>query len=389
MQALRSRGFSVDILTVSEELERAGKLTEVGGPAYLAELIGNTPSSMGAESYAQIITEKAGRRRLLDAANSLARAAYDEGKPIDDAVIAVTQLLTGSIQPRGAAVHLSKYVEELMDDVEERSKNPKDIWGLETGVLDFDKITGGLQAGEVCYLGGDPGIGKSILSMQMGIGMATKNHPGAIYSLEMKGLPVTRRIVSEIGELDTRKLKSGRLLDSDWPIFIQACEAAIALPVYLSDDSYWTTAGLRADMARLRSQNKIEWFVLDYLLLVCDGDGKLDEIERSALLSRRVKALAKEFDLAGITVNSVTKDGSDIRGSNQVKHDADVILMLGEHQPEVGKKEANMRTAVFKKGRELAEPKTYFHLVKADHFPAFRAYTPEDKSTRGAREYAR
>ena len=721
MLSLLEKSYAVDVVTVAEELERAGKLAEVGGSAFLAALIMAPTTSVNAESYARIVKDKASRRSVVEAANELARAAYDESKPIDDAVITVSQKLTGSIQPRGSAVHLSQYVKRLMDDVEERAKNPQDIFGLETGVMDFDRITGGLQPGEVLYIGGDPGIGKclgkgtkvlmfdgtlktvenirigeqlmgtdshprtvlsiargrqemfwvhqkhgisyrvnanhilalkrsrnrnghirgeillekaidaymenpgffdnwkgyktsvefphkilpvdpyflgiwlgdgsswdsfittadpevvnfleeyarkrseyvtvgahkksianyyritggrsrgrrgfsiqtilkdldllqnkhiptdflvnsrenrllllaglidsdghypkghhgpyeivlankslasqvkflvdslgyrtsitekvfpfngkpyrcwrvvfngnvneipvrvkrkkampwtapidwqvtgihiekdivddfygfnldgdglflledmtvthnSMLSMQMGIGMATKNKPGAIYSLEMLGLPVARRIVSGIGQIDTRKLKSGRLSDEEWTIFCQACEAAAQLPVYLSDASFWTTAGLRADLARLRQQNKIEWFVLDYLLLLSDGEGRLDEIERSALLSKRIKMLTKEFELAGITVNSVTKDGQDIRGSNQVKHDADVIMMLTEHQPEMGgKPKPNMRTCVFKKGRELADPRRYFHLVKADHFPAFRAFAPDEK----------
>ena len=380
MLRLQEKSYSVDVVTVAEELDRGGKLAEVGGPAALAGLVMAPPTSANAESYARIVQDKAARRKVVQAANELAKAAHDESKPIDDAVISVSQMLTGSIQPRGSAEHLSRYIKQLMDDVEERAKNPQDVFGLETGIIDFDRITGGLQPGETLYIGGDPGIGKSMLSMQMGIGMASRRKPGAIYSLEMLGLPVARRIVSSIGQLDTRKLKTGRLSDEEWTIFCQACDAAAQLPVYLSDASFWTTAGLRADLARLKQQSKIEWFVLDYLLLLSDSEGKLDEIDRSALLSKRVKMLTKEFELAGITVNSVTKDGQDIRGSNQVKHDADVIMMLTEHQPEMGgKPKPNMRTCVFKKGRELADPRTYFHLVKADHFPAFRAYTPDEK----------
>jgi replicative DNA helicase len=383
MSNLRSKSYAVDTTTVTEELDRMGKLDEIGGASFLAGLTMDY-SPLNIETYVKIVKDKAGRRKVFQIGQDLAKAAYDESQAIDNAVINATTHLTGSIQPSGAAQPLSKYVQQLMDDVAYRADHPSDIYGLETTVLDFDKITGGLQPGEVLYIGGEPGIGKSILSMQMGIGMATKNHPGAIYSLEMKGLSVTRRIVSELGEIDTKKLKSGKLLDADWPIFYQACETASALPVFMSESSYWTMGGLRADMARLKQQHKIEWFVLDYLLLVSDGDGKMDEIERSALLSKRVKMITKEFDLAGITVNSVTKDGADIRGSNQVKHDADVIMMLVEHQPDPGqKKMANMRTAIFKKGREMADPKTYFHLIKADSFPAFRPYYPENKPVTG------
>lgn len=385
IQGLTAKGHGVDVVTISEALDRAGKLAEVGGPAALMGLMNVTPTSMHAESYASIVKDLAMRRRLLQIAGDLATAAYDQRKPVDDAVISASTALTGSVQPKGAAVPLAHYISQLYDDVEERANNPTDVFGISTGVLDYDKATGGGQAGETLYIGGEPGIGKSILSMQMGIGMAQAGSPGAIYSLEMRSLQVARRIVSGLGQIETLKLKTGKLLDADWPIFTQACETAEHLPVFLSDASYWTMAGMRADLARLKTQAKIEWFVLDYLLLMADGEGKLDEIERSALLSRRIKLISKEFDLFGVTVNSVTKDG-DLRGSNQVKHDADVIMMLTEHQPENGgPKQANMRTAIFKKGRELACPKGYFHLVKADSFPAFRAYAEPEPRNRNYR----
>src|SRR3972149_7148904 len=163
---LIEKGHDVDVVTISEALERAGKLNEIGGTQVLLRLATVTPTSLHAESYANIVKDLANRRRILDIANALARAAYDESKPVDVSVISATTSLTGSIQPRGAAVPLSKYVGRLMDDVEYRVQHPTEIFGLQTDVLDFDKTTGGLQLGEVLYIGGDPGIGKSILSIQ-------------------------------------------------------------------------------------------------------------------------------------------------------------------------------------------------------------------------------
>lgn len=371
LRDLTQRGITPDFVTLTEDLHARGRLEEIGGAAYLAGLIAETPSSMGAENYAEIIRDKARRRGLIKIANDLAKAAFDQDAKIDGVQIAAIDALTRGAKVKGAARPLSEYVDRLSIDVAERVKNPKDVFGISTGVLDFDEITGGIQPSEVLYIGGDPGVGKSILSVQMGLGMA-KHKPGAIYSLEMSGLQVTRRIVSSIGKIETRKLRSGRMTEAEVRQFEGACKAARSLPIYMSDESYMTSNALRSDIARLKAQHGIEWFVLDYLLLMSDSDGMMDEIERSAMLSGRIKRLCKEFEIGGITVNSVTKDGK-IRGSNQVSHDADIICMLTEHQPAYGGvPNPRMKTVRFIKGRDLSNPKTSFDLLKADGgYPAF------------------
>ena len=370
MHDLYKRGITPDFVTLTDALHMTGSLEEIGGPAYLTGLISDVPTSLNADSYAAVIKDKARRRAMLATANDLAKAAFDDAAKLDEANMQAIADLTSSTHVKGAARPLSEYVDELEIEVIDRIANPVEIFGIPTGILDYDHTTGGNQRGEVVYIGGEPGIGKSILMMQMALGMAKHQAPGAIYSLEMKGQQFTRRIVSNLGRVETRKLRTGFLNQEEANQFFAAAKVARSLPIHMSDESYLTTGALRADLARLRSQAGIQWFALDYLLLMSDGDGRVDEIERSAMLSARIKRLAKEFDLAGITVNSVTKDGK-IRGSNQVSHDADVICMLVEHQPEMGNPKPNMRTLIFKKGRELANPKNAIHLLKGAGFPAF------------------
>lgn len=370
MREMYQKGITPDFVTLTDALQSGGHMEMIGGAGYLASLL-DIPSSLNADSYAAVIKDRSRRRAMIATATELAKAAYNDDAKLDEAQIKAITDLTASTYVRGAARPLREYVDNLELEVIERIANPLEIFGLQTGLLDFDNTTGGLQRGEVLYIGGDPGIGKSILMMQMSIGMAKHGSPGAIYSLEMKGAQMTRRIVSNMSKVETRKLRTGRMTKADMDAFTAAVEAARGLPVYMSDDSYLTTNQLRADLARLQAQHGIQWFALDYLLLMSDGDGQVDEIERSAMLSARIKRLSKEFDLAGITVNSVTKDGK-IRGSNQVSHDADVIIMLTEHQPDMGAPKPNMRTLKFIKGRELANPRNAIHMVKAEGgYPAF------------------
>jgi replicative DNA helicase len=367
----------IDYVTLVGELRRSGKLAEAGGESAIIALISNVPFSTNAASYAGLVQEKARRRRIVEVARGLAVAAFDEKRDVDEAVIRAIEALGNTGARRGMTREISTFIDELIADVEYRSQHPGDVFGLPTGLYDFDRLTGGLQPGELFYLGGEPGIGKSILAMQMGVAMAEKGHPGAIYSLEMRGRQVSRRMVSAKGEIETFRLKSGKMTPEDWIAFWGACEAIAKLPIMMSDEACMTTANLRADVARLRVQHRIEWFVLDYIFLLVDDMGD-DATERTEKLSGRMKRICREFDLAGLTVSSVTKDKTDLRGSGQVKHDADIIGMLKEHQPDTFRgevKQANLRTFEFTKARDLADQKGYFHLAKGDKFPVFRSYT--------------
>src|SRR3990172_388948 len=384
MKDLARQGINCDIVTLMDKLENNNKIEEIGGPSYLLGLLNDTPSSLHIEDYGEIIKDKARRRNIINTATELVKSAWGIDPP-DEAIIQAVQSLTQSISLAGGAKPINYYLAILYDEVEERIKNPTDVYGYSTGLFGLDKITGGMQPGEAFYIGGEPGIGKSILSVQLGMGMAENGYPGAIYSLEMLGTQLIRRSVSAIGKIPTIKLKTGNMDESDLHSFVEAIDKAGNLPVFISDESYLTTMTLRADLARLVALHGIKWFVLDYLYLLSDGSGKMEPTARTELLSSRIKLLCKEFRLAGITVNSVTKDGSDIRGSGQVKHDADVIAMLGDHIPDEktsGVKHDNMRTLVFKKAREMAQPRRYLHLVKHDDYPAFFDFQPEPNAQR-------
>jgi replicative DNA helicase len=374
-----------DIITLSDKLTISGHFQEAGGLAYLTQLIGNTPSSLDAGKYAEVIKQHAKRRRIMQAANDLAKCASSEDDKIDEGIANIVDTLTMGIRPKIGAVPWSVFLSQVFDEVDERSKNPKDIWGLSTGFKDFDTATGGLQPGEVLYVGGEPGIGKSILSMQMAVNLGKAGYPGAIYSLEMRGNQVGRRALSSIAKIETRHLKTGRLEDDEWPRFTAAFEEASQYPINLCDDAYLTTGALRADLARLKARYNIQWFVLDYLFLMADGDGRMDDNQRTAYLSRHIKSICSEFNVSGITVNSVTKDGmgndarpsqKNIRGSGQVIHDADLILFLTNHIPSQNETlNKSLRTCTFGKGRELENSSGYFHLVKFDKWPAFGDYS--------------
>lgn len=391
IKGLAARGIEADFVTLVNSLEKQAKLEDIGGIGYLAELTTGDSmfgNSMLAGQYAISVRDYGRRRRAIQAASRLATAAYNLKSDLDAEIEKVVKDLAMDVSGRVGAAPISYAVSSLYDEVQELIQNPRgDVWGLATGLTDFDKATGGLQDtdGEVMYIAGEPGVGKSILSMQIGLSLALQGIPGAIYSLEMMNRQVVRRMVSAQARIETRKLKTGKMSPDEVEKFVVACERVASANLFICESSTLTTRDLRADIAKLKATAGIRWFVLDYLYLLSGAPG--DEIERTAELSRNIKQICKDYRVAGITVNSITKAGMDvdqigkrnIRGSGQVIHDADVIILMTEHQPRPFEvKSANLKTCAIGKGRDIEGAKLVWNLYKHDNFPLFENVTKQE-----------
>lgn len=387
IKRLRERDRGIDFVTIVDELGNANRLDEIGGPAFVTKLMTDYPLGFSPHDSATIVREHAQRRHILQLAGDMARVAQNENIPIDTKTSDFIDRLVSTSRIRGGAVHWSHYLSELYDEIDERYKDPQDIWGIPTGFGMFDKVTGGLQLGEFMILSGVPGVGKSIWAMQAAEQMADYA-PGALYSLEMGGKQVMRRIVSARARVRTSRMKSGKLEGGDWEAIVKAIQRMEDKPVFMSDATGWTTTALRADLARLKLTKGVKWFVFDYMLLANDAAGQ-DETERTAAISRGLKLVCRHLDLAGLTVHSMNKTGMEaslpnqgnLRGSGQVSYDADLICFLTEFKPMsetdtyISKADTdNMRTLIFGKGRELEDPRKYIHMVKLPAYPAFGDY---------------
>jgi len=353
--------MDIDLLTVTQKLN---KKTD------LAKFVIDVPTSLNAEYYAEIIRENSRRRALVALAGEIAKCAYDKNSKLETEIPAfMTQLVSGSMKHNGAE-HIAGALSKLYSEVQEMSSHPKEIWGIPTGLYDYDILTGGQHAGELTLLSGKPGLGKSILVMQMAVGMA-KSYPGAIYEMEMGDTQVIRREVSNVSKIPSRTLKSGNLKNDDWENFVKSIAEIEKLPIYLSDNTGWTTASLRADLIRLK-QHGIKWFVVDYIQLLRDHYGK-DDSERIGFISIALKNICKDLQLSGLVINSMVKSEmesatpglSGMRGSGQLVYDADVIIYLVEDQ------DKNFVKLHFSKFREDT-PERFIRLKKDNEFPAFK-----------------
>jgi replicative DNA helicase len=383
-------GGQPDYISVMDCLDARGHLEDIGGAAELSRLINCYQFGFQADEAVRIIRDFSQRRSLLTLASDIARAAQDRKVELGDASAEFIDRMSRLSSCKSGAVQWSIYFDALFGEIQERMETPRDTWGIPTGFHSFDRITGGLQPGEEFILSGKPGVGKSMLAMDMAARMA-QQAPGAIYSLEMTGRQVVRRITSSRAEVQSNKLKTGRISDAEYPKVTKAIDALQGLPVYMSDAANMTTGSIRSDLARLKAQHDIQWFVFDYLLLAGDAPEK-EEIERTAMISRQMKIICRHLEVAGIVIHSMNKAGMDksrpeqsnLRGSAQVSFDADLICFLNEFTPMSPQdgfiapaEQANMRTLFFAKGRELENPEKYLHLVKLPGYPTFGDYETE------------
>ena len=378
--SMRSIGArELDIVILTETLERRGQLEEVGGQAYIMGLISKSPRSYNFETYERVIRDTAVRRNVIRLCQGLAGDAFNEIKNINDSISNVVSELVKSAKPKGGASPMTEYLKELYTEIAERADDPKEIYGLETGLADFDKITAGLQLGEEFILAGQPGTGKSLLAFQIGCGMAKNGHSGAVYALEMTGVAMVRRRLSAISRIKTYNLRSGVGMSDNWDAVNEAITEMEKLPIFISDASDWTTLQMRADLSRLKQQNGIEWFICDYHDLLSDSYGR-DSIEKSAYISQQLHGICKDLDLAGIVIQSLNKAGyhqtptmANLSGSTKVMHTADNIAFMVED-----KENKNVVSLIWDKVRE-GDSSRAMKLVKVDGFPAFEQYSSEER----------
>lgn len=392
IQTMRQDGRELDYQTLVEALDRDGKLAEIGGPAYLMELLNTVPFGARPVEYAAILRERQIRRRALEAATKLAQAAYDLNTDFEPArAQAIDSLVQDSTGERKVE-HISQVFGRMYDQAVERSKNPMEVYGIPTGMKDIDSQTAGLQKGEMFLLAGDPGVGKTVLFSQIAAQAALAGRPGVVYELEMGSVQLVRRMAAVVAGLDPKNVRSGRMSDEDWRKMGEFGERSERMPLWISEDSTWTTTALRADLQRRQKQDGIEWFLVDYLSLMADKFGST-AWEREGYASKQLRRICKDAGLAGMVIHKENKTGmlSDgkslghLAGASDIGYDADVVAYLTKHLPAPGEQpKANMRTLTYAKFREDL-PNRFCHLVFKPALPAFADYAPDQPNAQRVR----
>ena len=272
--ACTSAAAPIDFLTVSEELDQMGQLAEVGGPAYLTALINKVPTSLHAEAYGRMVEETAIRRRMLTAANEIAKLAYQEDAGIDavmdeaeKAIFGVSERrVTRDLQP------IQQVLSEYYDRIDQLASRGEEIFGVPTGFIDLDRLLGGLQPSDLLIIAGRPGMGKTafMLSVAKNAAQIHKKHV-AMFSLEMSNEQLVQRLIAQETGIDSQRLRTGKLNEEEWPLFTHAIEVLSDTRIFLDDTPAMTPLQLRTKCRRLHLEYQLDLVIVDYLQLMSGG----------------------------------------------------------------------------------------------------------------------
>ncbi len=373
IQGLKVKGSGIDFITVQEELTARKKLEAVGGAPALLQAIAECSSPYNAPSYASVVTDRAIRRRVLQDCSVLASKAYDETADLQTAISAIMESLSKTVVIDKGAKPISDFLSLVWDQIEAAQHNPQEIYGLATGFRDIDGLTKGLQLGETVKLSGEPGVGKSVLAFQIILNIARSGIACAVYSPEMSGISLARRGLSSLSNIRTDAIRSGRMTADEFDTIGAVFDQMAGLPIYISDASHMTTLDIRVDLLRLKDRAGVQVGEIDYEGLLEDEIGRLDDIDRSKIVSGRVHAMFKDLSLAGIVIDDMNKAGisgqqsgkAGLSGSARKLHDADQIVIMT-----TDKDNDQLVNLKWEKNRE-GDNKQVVQLIKCKGFPAF------------------
>jgi replicative DNA helicase len=338
-----------DVITVYEGLQSLGQAQDCGGIAYLNALAQSVPSASNVRRYAEIVRERAVLRKLIAASDEIATTAFNpQGQPVsqilDEAESRIFRI--GEEGSRGGAGFqpMNKLVQALIDRVQELEQNgAEDVTGIRTGFYDLDRMTAGLQKGDMIVLAARPSMGKTAFALNIAEHVAVQEGlPVAVFSMEMGASQLALRVVGSLGRIDQQHLRTGRLRDDEWERLPEAASKLAEAPMFIDETPGLNPAELRARARRLARQygGTLGLIVIDYLQLMSGSSNSSDENRATVLgeISRGMKALAKELQCPVIALSQLNRSVetrpdkrpmmSDLRESGAIEQDADVIMFI-------------------------------------------------------------
>jgi replicative DNA helicase len=340
IKALSSIGEAIDAVTVSEELRRSNLLDDMGGLNFLLELQNATPSISSAGRYISIVRDTSILRRLIKGASDIADLGYSAPADIRIAIDKAEQIVfdIGDEQLTDSLQKLHELTSEVTAILEARFDSGTDITGVRTGYSKLDKLLSGMQPGTLNIVGARPAMGKSAFALGMAVTAArTTNRPVLFFSLEMSATELTQRILSAEAQVDSDRMRSGRLQESDWTKITHAMNR-LEIPLYIDDTPQITVMQIRQKLRRVSvADSQPAMVVIDYLQLMGGGNNETRQLE-VAEISRGLKMLAREFSIPVVALSQLSRGieqrqdrrpvMSDLRESGALEQDADVVMFL-------------------------------------------------------------
>ncbi|MFY9328407.1 MAG: replicative DNA helicase [Georgfuchsia sp.] len=394
ISTLANANKPADVVTVFDELQKAGNGDEVGGMVYLNSLAQYVPSASNIRRYAEIVRERAILRKLVSVGDEISSAGFNpQGKPVlqilDDCEQKILNIGEQGKRNKHGFQSIETLMVQMLDRVQELADNPKDLSGLSTGFYDLDRMTAGLQPGDLIVLAARPSMGKTALAINIAEHVAlNEGLPVAVFSMEMGAAQLAVRMVGSIGRINQGNLRTGKLTDDEWPRMTVAVDKLRQVSLHIDETGGLTVGQLRANARRLAREcgGKLGLIVVDYLQLMSGGESDENRATELGAITRGLKMMAKEMDCPVIALSQLNRGVearqdkrplmSDLRESGAIEQDADIIMFIyrDEYYTKDACREPGVAEIIIAKQR--SGPTGTARLAFLNHLTRFESLAP-------------
>jgi len=331
----------VDLVTLTEELNRRNKLEEIGGVTYLTALINSVPTAANIAYYVKIIEEKSILRHLIDNATNIISMSYEEEEEakvlLDKAEHLIFEVSQRNIERY--FVPINEILQDSFEKIEDLYHREEFITGIPSGFIEFDELTTGFQPSEFIVVAGRPAMGKTAFCMNIAQYVSINRHiPVAIFSLEMSRSQLVQRMLCSEARIDSHNLRRGRLAEKDWGLLSAAAGRLASAPIFIDDTPGISCLEIKAKARRLKAQHSLGLVIIDYLQLIQTGGRVESRQQEISDISRSLKGLARELNIPVIAVSQLSREVekrperrprlSDLRESGAIEQDADLVVFI-------------------------------------------------------------
>lgn len=334
----------IDLLTLSDELSKRDELELVGGSAYLTELTNYVPTAAHAEAYADMVSQKAVRRRLIKASTDIAELGFDEDKNIQE-LLETAESELFSVSDAGIKqdlVSLEHILTESFDRIEELHRDRDKLRGVKTGYRDLDNLTAGLQKSDLLILAARPAMGKSTFALNIAYNIANREKQSVlVFSLEMSKEQLVDRMLAEAAGVDAWNIRTGNLSDDDFEKLSNAMGEMAEAPIFIDDTPGLTVLEMRTKARREAHNHPLGLIIVDYLQLMSGsrgGGGDFNRVQEVSEISRGLKLIARELNVPVVALSQLSRSVesrspqipqlADLRESGSIEQDADLVMFL-------------------------------------------------------------
>ena len=382
--ALFDRNEAIDLITLSDELNRIGELEACGGMARISQLTSAVPTSANVEYYARIVQALSMRRELQRIAASIISDSFDDSREvryiIEEAERRIFEITDR--QQTGSFRLAREIINQTVDAIERLYHSSGSYTGIPSGFADLDNLTSGFQNSEFVVIGARPSVGKTALALTMAAHIAVQQRkPVGFFTLEMSAVALMQRLLAAEARLDSNRIRSGLLRPSDFHKITDAAGRLYDAPLFIEDSPNLKLLDLRAQARRMKSNHSVEIVFIDYLTLITSENHELPRHEQIAEISRSLKALARELDVPVLALSQVRRETegklptlADLRESGSIEQDADVVMFL--HRERGTDENLNERETDLIVAKQRNGPVGKINLTFFPEYTTFESHSP-------------